>query len=109
MSAKFLLKSTVLLIAATLGGTAYAADYEVGQKGKKFTADHLTIKKGQTVSFPNHDPFFHNVFSLSPAKTFDLGSYKKGQTKEVTFDQAGKVEVECAIHPNMRMTIDVTE
>jgi plastocyanin len=86
---------------------ALAAEYEVGQKNKQFTVKDLKIKVGDVVSFPNHDPFFHNVFSLSPTKTFDLGSYPKGETKKVTFDKPGKVDVECAIHPNMQMTIMV--
>lgn len=88
---------------------ALAAEYDVPQKNKAFTVKSLKIKTGDTVSFPNQDPFFHNVFSLSPTKTFDLGSYPKGETKKVVFDKPGKVEVECAIHPNMQMTIDVTE
>ncbi len=79
----------------------------MGQQNKRFTVKHLKIKVGDTVQFINEDPFFHNVFSLSDAKTFDLGSYPKGQSKSVTFDKAGRVEVECAIHPTMRMVIDV--
>ncbi len=84
-----------------------AQEYVVGQKNKEFTEKNLTIKTGDSVKFENQDPFFHNVFSLSELKTFDLGSFKKGKSKTVTFDKAGKVEVECAIHPNMRMTIEV--
>ena len=61
----------------------------------------------RAVSFKNEDPFFHNVFSLSDAKTFDLGSYPKGQSKSVTFDKPGTVEVECSIHPEMKMLIEV--
>ena len=83
-----------------------AAEYEVGQKNKSFTVKNLKIKVGDTVSFPNHDPFFHNVFSLSAEKTFDLGSYKKGETKKLIFEKPGKIEVECAIHPKMRMIIE---
>ena len=97
------------LVGLALAGGALAAEYEVGQKNKAFTKDKLTIKVGETVSFPNQDPFFHNVYSLSPAKTFDLGSYPKGESKPVTFDQPGKVEVECAIHPQMHMVIEVVE
>jgi len=85
----------------------WAAEFVVGQKAKAFTAKELKIKAGDVVSFPNQDPFFHNVFSLSPSKTFDLGSYPQGQTRKVTFDKPGKVDVECAIHPNMHMTIHV--
>lgn len=93
------------LLMFTLG--AYAGGFTVGQKNKQFTNKKLVIKTGDTVRFTNEDPFFHNVFSLSPAKTFDLGSYPKGEYREVTFDTAGKVDVECAIHPHMRMTIEV--
>jgi plastocyanin len=84
-----------------------AAESEVSQKNKSFSVKQLKIKKGDTVSFPNHDPFFHNVFSLSPAKTFDLGSYPSGETRKVTFDKPGAVDVECAIHPHMHMSIIV--
>jgi len=84
-----------------------AAESEVSQKNKSFSVKQLKIKKGDTVSFPNHDPFFHNVFSLSPAKTFDLGSYPSGETRKVTFDRPGTVDVECAIHPHMHMSIIV--
>ncbi len=88
-------------------GVADAAEYEVVQKNKTFSVKELTIKAGDTVKFTNEDEFFHNVFSLSDLKTFDLGSYPKGEYKSITFDKAGKVEVECAIHPSMLMTINV--
>ena len=92
-----------------LATTAGAADFEVGQKDKTFTHDSLSIQIGQSVSFKNEDDFFHNIFSLSDAATFDLGSFPQGEHREVTFDTAGTVEVECAIHPSMTMTIDVNE
>jgi len=88
---------------------AAAADYVVGQKGKAFTKSHLKIKVGDTINFTNQDPFFHNVFSLSDAKTFDLGSYPEGQGRKVTFDEPGVVEVECALHPQMKMTVEVAK
>jgi len=103
------LLTALTVVTAVASLPAQAAEQEVGQKNKAFTTKTLTVKKGETVSFPNHDPFFHNVFSLSPAKTFDLGSYPKGETRKVTFDKAGTVEVECAIHPNMRMIIEVKD
>lgn len=98
-----------LTLSALFSATAQAAEYEVAQRNKAFTVKSLKIKKGDTVSFPNQDPFFHNVFSLSATKSFDLGSYPKGETKKIVFDKAGKVDVECAIHPNMQMTIEVEE
>ncbi len=87
--------------------TGHAAEYSVEQKNKAFSVKELTIHVGDTVNFPNADPFFHNVFSLSDVKSFDLGSYKKGTTRSIVFDKPGKVEVECAIHPKMHMVIHV--
>lgn len=81
--------------------------YEVGQKDKTFTVEVVKIKKGDKVSFKNEDPFFHNVFSLSDSKMFDLGSFPKGEAREVEFTEAGEVEIECAIHPNMKMKVIV--
>jgi plastocyanin len=55
----------------------------------------------------NDDPFAHNVFSLSETKSFDLGSYGTGQGKSVVMDTPGTIDVECAVHPDMKMTIEV--
>lgn len=79
----------------------------IGQKDKMFTVENLKVKVGDTVAFMNDDPFFHNVFSLSPAATFDLGSYPLGESRTVTFEETGEVLVECAIHPSMQMVIKV--
>ena len=81
----------------------------VSQKDKSFSVDQLSVKVGDTVKFTNDDPFFHNVFSLSPTLTFDLGSYPQGESRTVKFEEAGEVHVECAIHPSMRMVIEVQE
>jgi plastocyanin len=95
-------------LAAVVTG-ALAAEHLVGQKDKQFSVRQMKIKVGDSVKFRNDDSFFHNVFSLSSTRSFDLGSYPKGESRSVTFDKAGKVDVECAIHPEMRMTIEVTE
>jgi len=92
-----------------IAGVAWAAqEHTVTQKNKAFSVKKLTVKVGDTVKFVNDDSFAHNVFSLSAAKSFDLGSFGNGGTKSVTFDKAGKVEVECAVHPDMLMDIEVT-
>jgi plastocyanin len=79
----------------------------VGQKDKAFTTKALTVKVGEAVTFRNDDPFFHNIFSLSEVQSFDLGSYPQGQSRKTVFSKAGKVEVECAIHPEMKMVVNV--
>jgi plastocyanin len=101
-------KHTALLVLFfTCFGIAFAANHNVGQKNKKFTVDKLVISVGDTVHFPNHDDIHHNVYSISDAKVFDLGSYGNGESKSVTFDKPGIVDVECAIHPTMHMVIEV--
>jgi len=93
---------------ALLGGAAQAAEeHLVSQKNKAFSTKKMTIKVGDSVKFVNDDSFAHNVFSLSAAKSFDLGSFGNGGTKTITFDKPGKVEVECAVHPDMRLDIEV--
>jgi plastocyanin len=81
---------------------------QITQLDRRFTPNLVVIPVGATVSFPNMDPIFHNVFSLSKAKSFDLGSYDKGDTRKVTFPKPGIVDVYCHLHPNMEATIVVT-
>jgi hypothetical protein len=70
--------------------------------------DLVVVPIGSAVSFPNLDPIFHNIYSLSKAKTFDLGSYDKGETRKVVFPKPGIVEIYCHLHPNMAATVVVT-
>jgi plastocyanin len=100
---------SAFLVAAGFPILVSAESFEVGQTDKQFTKSNLEIKVGDTVKFTNNDSFFHNVFSLSDIQMFDLGSYQKGESREVVFETLGEVEVECAIHPDMHMTIKVKE
>ena len=86
---------------------ATAEEFTVGQKNKAFSVTKVNAKVGDTVKFTNEDPFFHNIFSISDTQMFDLGSYPKGDSREITLSTPGTIEVECAIHPTMRMTITV--
>lgn len=104
------LPSYISLICCCFVSSIVSAEmFEVGQLDKKFTVNKLVIKKGDTVRFINNDPFFHNVFSLSDIKLFDLGSFPKDEYRDVVFDTAGSADVECALHPNMILNIEVTE
>jgi plastocyanin len=86
-----------------------AEEIIVNQKNKAFSVKSLKAKVGDTVVFKNEDPFFHNIFSLSEAHTFDLGSFPQGQTRKLVLSKEGKIEVECAIHPDMKLVIDVSK
>jgi plastocyanin len=85
-----------------------ASNVEVQQLDRRFVPDVVVVPVGSMVSFPNMDPIFHNVYSLSKAKAFDLGSYDKGETRRVTFLKPGIIEVYCHFHPNMAATVVVT-
>ncbi len=77
------------------------------QLGQRFVPRILAIVAGQTVEFHNSDNVFHNIFSYSPPKKFDLGRYPKGKSRSVTFVKAGAVQVYCDIHSDMRADIIV--
>jgi plastocyanin len=81
---------------------------QIKQLDRRFSPDLVVAPVGSTVSFPNMDPIFHNIYSLSKPKTFDLGSYDKGETRKVLFPKPGIVEIYCHLHPNMTATVVVT-
>jgi plastocyanin len=88
---------------------AFAADHLVTQSGKAFSVAAVKAKVGDTISFRNEDPFVHNIFSLSEVQSFDLGTFAKGEARQVKLGQPGKIEVECAVHPEMRLVVEVAK
>jgi plastocyanin len=96
-------RSVVYLEAGPLGAfeDLERRDAFLDQKNEAFYPYVLAVQAGTTVSFPNNDRTYHNVFSLSKAKRFDLGRYPRGQVKTVTFDRPGVVRVFCDIHSHM--------
>jgi plastocyanin len=78
---------------------------QIEQKGRKFVPDLVAITVGEAVTFPNGDPFLHNVFSQSATRKFDLGSFKMHDAKTKDFPSPGVVDVYCNIHPEMAATI----
>jgi plastocyanin len=79
------------------------------QKNKTFEPHLLIIQVGTVVDFPNHDPFFHNVFSLYDGKRFDLGLYEAGTSRHVRFDKPGVCYIFCNIHPEMSAVVLVLD
>lgn len=75
------------------------------QRNKSFHPDLIVIPVGGKVEFPNHDPFFHNVFSLFEGKRFDLGLYEGGSTRFVQFDKPGISYIFCNIHAEMNAVV----
>lgn len=77
------------------------AEFVMDQRNLEFIPHVLPVLVGATVDFPNNDKVDHNVFSLSRAKKFNLGSYPAGQSKSVVFDKPGIVELRCDVHAEM--------
>ncbi len=77
----------------------------VTQRNASFDPHVTAIEVGSVIRWPNADDIFHNVFSMSDAKAFDLGLYTRGTVKEITFDQPGQVDVFCSIHSKMHCII----
>jgi plastocyanin len=82
-----------------------AANLQLVQKNKSFQPHLLVVQAGSVVEFPNHDPFFHNVFSLFEGKRFDLGLYEAGASRMVRFDRPGISYIFCNIHPEMSAVV----
>ena len=74
---------------------------KLAQKGQAFEPRVVVVQAGGTVDFPNMDPIYHNVFSVSPTRRFDLGKYPRGQSRSITFHKPGLVNVFCDIHSDM--------
>ena len=74
---------------------------DMSTENKQFLPGVVVMTVGSTLTFPNHDPFNHNVFSLSDAGPFDLGLYGRGEGKTVTFQKPGIVRVYCNVHAQM--------
>ena len=83
---------------------------EIRQEGYQFRPAMVAVQAGAKVAFPNLDDEFHNVFSYSKAKRFDLGRFRKGETSPTElFDKPGLVKIYCEIHQHMRCFVLVLD
>ena len=103
--------AAVWLESSTLHAPAQPSDVTLEQTNYQFKECLIIIAKGTTVIFPNKDPEFHNIYSLSKTKRFDLGRYKQEDlpAPQVTFDKLGLVELRCEIHDHMEANIIVVD
>ena len=106
--------SAVLWLEPLSGNTVpppwkHSGPYRLVQKNKMFSPHLLVVPVGTSVTFPNDDPFFHNVFSLFDGKRFDLGLYEAGISKEVRFERPGISYLFCNIHPQMSAVVVALE
>ncbi|MFL6791922.1 MAG: plastocyanin/azurin family copper-binding protein [Bradyrhizobium sp.] len=98
-----------LVILTGLSAGALAATQVIHQQGRVFSSETMTLKKGEALTFLNDDSIPHNILSTSKGNEFNLGSQPPGTSTDVTFKEAGDVQVLCAIHPRMKMMVKVTD
>jgi plastocyanin len=102
----------VLAVSAALGlatGVAIAAEFEVHQSNKVFAPARLVVAKGSVVHFANDENYVHHAFVDTPRFSADTGDIPPGESRDIVFSQAGIYTIACAIHPQMRMTVEVSE
>jgi plastocyanin len=95
--------------AAAARRAAPAARPTIASKGKRFNPHVAVVPEGGTVQFPNLDGIYHNVFSLSEKARFDLGLYRNGASRTMTFEDPGLVRIYCNIHPQMAAILVVID
>jgi len=105
------LSDAVLYLEAPAAVTSAArpVTVEIAITDKIYAPHVVVVPLGSTVRFPNHDPFNHNVFSVSEPNSFDLGLYGRGEAKSYTFTHPGLVRVYCNVHPRMVAYVLVME
>jgi plastocyanin len=104
---KLISLTLVVLVGLSVG--AMAANLTITQKGRIFSAENVTVKKGEALTFVNDDSVPHNIISTSKGNEFNLGSQPPGAATDVTFKEPGDALVICAIHPRMKMTVKITD
>lgn len=86
---------------------AIAEEITISQEDKAFSEKEVTIAVGDSINFANNDKKTHNVYSRSKGHKFDIGAQRPGTSASHTFSAPGKVKVRCAIHPRMKLTVNV--
>ena len=104
-----ILPALTLAILAGLSVGAMAANQTINQKGRVFSVESVTIKKGEALTFVNDDSVPHNILSTSKGNEFNLGSQPPGASTDVTFKDTGEALVICAIHPRMKLSVTITD
>ena len=96
------------LLAAVAASPAYADEITVGQKNKAFSIETATLKPGDSIKFVNDDATQHNVLISGPQEQVrNSGVQDPGEAAAFQFDKAGTYQVECGIHPKMKMSVVV--
>lgn len=96
-------------VAGTKVPRAAPVTLTISTQSKMLKPKVMAIPVGSTIDFPNQDPISHNLFSLSPGNSFDLGLYRRGAGKSHRFDTPGIVNIYCNVHPNMSAVVHILD
>jgi plastocyanin len=99
----------IVVILGVAAGAAVGAEFEVRQAGRLFAPARLIVGKGSTVHFANDEKFVHHAFTDSAVFSADTGDIPPGESRDIVFTRPGVFTIRCAIHPQMRMTVEVSE
>jgi plastocyanin len=105
-------RGRILVVAAALSAVLFipgarAGDTRILQKDKAFSEQSLRIRAGDTVTFVNADTVTHNVYSVTKGCEFELQTQPPGDSSAVPFHRVCTAQVQCAIHPKMKLTVEV--
>ena len=99
----------VVIVLGLLAGAAIAAEFEVRQSDRLFAPARLIVGRGSVVHFANDETFVHHAFVETPHFKADTGDIPPGERRDIVFTQAGLYTIRCAIHPQMKMMVEVSE
>ena len=109
MAASDMANAVVYYVPDAGGARAKPARFTIYTHNKQFEPESLVVPLGSTITFPNQDEILHNVFSVTPASSFDLGLYGEGKSAEYTFKKAGLVLINCNVHHAMQANVLVVD
>ncbi len=99
--------AAAILCVGLAGGSAAAAEFKVGMAGSAYSPKLVRAKVGDTLVFDNDDFTNHWVFNPKPGQAFSIGMQKEGEQRRLTLLQPGVYDIECTLHPQMNMTVEV--
>lgn len=99
--------AATLCAALTVGASSASPSVEISQRERRFTPDAVTLAPNEILRILNDDRFIHHVFFNTESRSYDSGDQRPGQSVDLRFPAAGVYQVQCAIHPKMRLTVTV--
>jgi plastocyanin len=99
----------IVVVLGLVAGAALGAEFEVRQAGRIFAPAHLRVARGSIVRFINDENIYHHAFADTPRFSADTGVIPPGESRYIVFTHAGTYAIRCAIHPQMHMTVEVSE